>query len=387
MTPMPPQTGFGSLCPVFLVDQGNIATMPPLPRPEILTISPYLPGVSKIAGANRVIKLSSNEGAFGVPPAAVAAMAKAASMGHRYPDGGATALREAIGQRFGLDPSRIVCGAGSDDLLYLLCHIFGGAGTELIMTEHGFSIYDIAGRLAGCRVIKTAERDRTADVDAILTAVSPRTKMVFLANPNNPTGTMLSAAEIARLHGALPPEVLLVLDAAYAEYVTRADYEAGAALVTAHENVVMTRTFSKIFGLGGVRLGWAYAPPAIVDLLNRARAPFNVSLLAHDAGIAALSEPGWIEKSVAHNAAERTRLRHLLLGYGIAVGESEGNFLLADFGSEARAAAADAALQARGLIVRRVGGYGLPSCLRITIGLAEENSLIADVVKEFCARG
>jgi histidinol-phosphate aminotransferase len=359
--------------------------MSPRPRPEILEIHPYTPGIAKLAGANRVIKLSSNEGAFGPPPGVAAALARLDGQLHRYPDGDATLLREAIGQRFGLDPARIVCGAGSDDLLFLLCHIYGGPGTELIMTAHGFSIYEIAGRLAGCRVLKAPERALTADVDSILAAVSPATRMVFIANPNNPTGTFLPTGEVQRLRDRLPQEVLLVLDAAYAEYVDRPDYDPGTLLVDAGDNTVMTRTFSKMFGLGGLRLGWAYAPAAIAANLNRVRSPFNVSLAAHAAGIAALAEPGWVEQGRAHNNAERARLTKTLHDAGIRVTPSETNFLLADLGTPAMAEAADAHLRAQGLIVRRVGGYGLPHCLRITIGLVEENDLLSEALTDFAA--
>ncbi len=357
--------------------------MSPRPRPEILDIHPYVPGKSQISGTLRVIKLSSNEGAFGPPPGVVEAVARRAGEAHRYPDGGAGVLRAAIGARFGLDPDRIVCGAGSDDIIFLLCHIYGGPGTELLMTEHGFSIYDIAGRLAGCRIVKVPERNLTADVDAILAAVTPATKLVFLANPNNPTGTFLSTAETGRLRDRLPADVLLVLDAAYAEYVDRPDYEPGAALVDTGDNTVMTRTFSKIFGLGGLRLGWGYAPPAVVENLNRVRAPFNVSLIAHDAGIAALAEPGWVEKSRAHNSAERARMTKSLHDAGFAVTPSEGNFILADCGSRDGAAGADAALRSAGVIVRRVDGYGLPHCLRITIGLTHENDIAIRALRDF----
>jgi len=268
------------------------------PRPEILGIAAYVGGESSIAGANRVIKLSSNEGAFG---AAQAAFAAAAADMHRYPDGDCTELRHAIGRRFALDPQRIVCGAGSDDLITHLCHAYGGPGTEVIMTMHAFSMYQIAARYAGSRVVKVAERNLTADVDAMLAAVSPATRVVFLANPNNPTGSLLPAGEVARLRAGLPPEVLLVLDAAYAEYVERADYEAGAALVEATDNTVMTRTFSKIFGLGGARVGWCYAPTAVTDVLNRVRQPFNVSAAGQAAAIAALGVAGWVEQGRAHN--------------------------------------------------------------------------------------
>lgn len=355
----------------------------PRPRPEVLTISPYVAGESTVAGANRVVKLSSNEGAFGVPPGAQAAYATLVGEIHRYPDGSAAALRAAIGKTFGLDAARIVCGAGSDDLLYQLCLAYGGPGTEIIMSEHGFSIYQIAGTYSGARVLKTPERNLTADVDAILAAVSPATRIVFIANPNNPTGSMLAQGEVERLRQHLPPEVLLVLDAAYAEYVTRADYDAGVKLVDAGDNTVMTRTFSKIFGLGGMRIGWAYAPPAVVDVLNRVRGPFNVSIAAQAAGIAALAEPGWLETSRAHNAEYRDVMTARLQKAGIRVWPSEGNFVLADFETPRRAAAANAFLRQRGIIVRAVGGYGLPHCLRITIGTAEEVFLVADALDAF----
>jgi histidinol-phosphate aminotransferase len=362
-------------------------TSGPRPRPEVLRIAPYVGGESAVAGANRVLKLSSNEGAFGVPPGAQAAARAAAAGLHRYPDGAATALRAAIGETFDLDPARIVCGAGSDDLIYQLCLAYGGAGTELLMTEHGFSIYAIAGQYAGCRVIKVPERHRTADVDAILAAVSPDTRMVFLANPNNPTGTLLTAREVARLRQGLPQDVLLVLDAAYAEYVENPDYEAGAALVDAADNTVMTRTFSKIFGLGGLRVGWCYAPRAVVDVLNRVRAPFNVSVAAQAAAVAALREPGWQEHSRAHNTAQRDRLAAMLRRAGLSVAPSEGNFLLVDFGSREAALAADAALRNQGIIVRAVAGYGLPTCLRVTIGTEDEVTQVGEALAAFMADG
>jgi histidinol-phosphate aminotransferase len=278
-----------------------------------------------------------------------------------------------------------VCGAGSDDLIYLLCHIYGGAGTELIMTAHGFSIYDIAGRIAGCTIVKVPERDLTTDVDAVLAAVTPATRMVFIANPNNPTASFIPDSETARLRAGLPAHVLLVLDSAYAEYVHRADYDAGVGLVETTDNTVMTRTFSKMFGLGGLRLGWGYAPPAVVDLLNRVRSPFNVSSAAYTAGIAALAEPGWVERSRDHNTAERARVAAALAASGITVHPSEANFVLADFGTPAVADAADTHLRGRGLIVRRVGGYGLPHCLRITIGLGDENDAVIEALRDFQA--
>jgi histidinol-phosphate aminotransferase len=350
-----------------------------------LALAPYVGGESKLAGVNRTIKLSSNEGAFGAPPGARAAFAAAANEIHRYPDGSAAELRAAIGKRFGLDPARIVCGAGSDDILYQLCLAYGGPGIDILMSMHGFGIYQIAGTYAGSRVIKVPERNLTADVDGLLRAVTPATRIVFLANPNNPTGSMLPVAEVERLRAGLRPDILLVLDAAYAEYVTHADYDPGIRLVDAGENTVMTRTFSKIFGLGGMRLGWCYAPPAVVGVLNRVRSPFNVNIAVQAAGIAALAEPGWVERNVAHNAEWRERLSDLLRACGIPVWPSEGNFILAEFADPAEASAVDAYLRRRGIIVRGMRGYDLPQCLRITIGTAEECTMVADALAAFVA--
>ena len=355
----------------------------PRPRPEVLRIAAYVGGESKVPGVNRVIKLSSNEGAFGVPPGAAAAFTRVASEIHRYPDGGSHELRRAIGARFGLDPARLVCGTGSDELIQHLCHIYGGPGTEIIMSAHGFTMYQIAGTYAGSRVLKTPERDLTADVDAMLAAVTPATRVVFLANPNNPTGSLLPQREVERLRRGLPPDVLLVLDAAYAEYVERPDYDPGVALVDAGENTVMLRTFSKIFGLGGMRVGWAYAPEGVVDALNRVRGVFNVNIAAQAAAVAALAEPGWVERSRAHNREWRERLGARLTEAGVKVWPSEGNFLLADFATPRRAAAANASLKARGLIVRGMDAYDLPHCLRITVGTAEDCGLVADAVAAF----
>ena len=277
----------------------------PRPNPAILKIAPYVGGEAHLSGVNRVIKLSSNEGAFGPPPAAMAAATRAAAEMHRYPDGDCHDLRQAIGSRFGLDPARIVCGNGSDELLSLLIHAYAGPGAEVIMSAHGFVMYDIASTGVGATVIKAPERDLRTDVDAILAAVSPATRMVMVANPNNPTGSLLPQSEMERLRAGLPPDVLLLIDAAYSEYVDRPDYDAGVKLVDAGDNTVMTRTFSKIFGMGGLRLGWCYAPPAIIDVLNRSRGPFNVNLAAQEAGIAALSEQHWVEAGRAHNATQR----------------------------------------------------------------------------------
>ena len=357
----------------------------PQPRAEVLDIAAYVGGDSKIPGVNRVIKLSSNEGAFGPPPAAQAAFARVAAEIHRYPDGGSVELRRAIGARFKLDPERIVCGTGSDELIQHLCLIYGGPGTEVVMSRHGFLMYEIAATYAGSRAIKAPECNLTADVDAMLAAVSPATRIVFLANPNNPTGSLLPQAEVERLRQNLPPNVLLVLDAAYAEFVERPDYDAGAKLVDAADNTVMLRTFSKVFGLGGMRVGWAYAPPGVIDALNRVRGVFNVNIAAQAAAVAALAEPEWVERNRAHAIEWRTKLAALLEAAGIKAWPSEGNFLLADFSAPARADAANAWLKSRGIIVRAMGAYGLPACLRITVGTEEECTLVADALAGFMA--
>ncbi len=354
----------------------------PRPNPAILKIAPYVGGEAQLTGVNRVIKLSSNEGAFGPPPAAIAAAAKAATEMHRYPDGGCHALRQAIGSRFGLDPERIVCGNGSDELLALLIHAYAGPGAEIVMSAHGFVMYDIAGTASGARVIKVPERNLGTDIDAMLAAVSPDTRMVIIANPNNPTGSLLPQSEVERLRAGLPPDVLLLIDAAYSEYVDRPDYDAGTKLVDAGDNTVMTRTFSKIFGMGGTRLGWCYGPPAIIDVMNRSRGPFNVNLVAQEAGIAALSEQHWVEAGRAHNATQRAKLTAALESIGIKVWPSEGNFVLADFATPEAADAADAALRRRGIIVRGMRAYNLAHCLRITVGTAEECDLVAEALAE-----
>ncbi|WP_144186770.1 histidinol-phosphate transaminase [Elioraea rosea] len=361
--------------------------MPPQPRPGIMQIAAYVGGEGKLAGANRVIKLSSNEGALGPSPRAIAAYEAEKGEIHRYPDGGAGELRSAIASAFRLDASRVVCGAGSDDLLCLLTQAYGGIGTETIVTKHAFAMHPIYARYAGSTVVVAEERNLTADVDAILACVSPRTTLVMLANPNNPTGTMLPWSEVARLRQGLPESVLLVLDLAYAEYLEDPRGSEAVALVDGPgANVVMTRTFSKIYGLGGLRLGWAYAPASVADVLNRVRSPFNASRPAQAAAIAALADTAHVEASRAHNARWRPWLVNALATLGIPVHGREGNFVLADFAAAGRdASEADAVLRGRGIIVRAMGSYGLPGCLRITIGTEEEMAAVAEAIGSFMA--
>jgi len=355
------------------------------PQPGIMDISPYVGGESAIPGVRRIIKLASNEGALGASPRAIAALKEAAGDIYRYPDGGCQALRGAIGERFGLDPARMVCGAGSDELIGLLCRAYAGAGDEVLYSEHGFLMYPIAAKTAGATPVTAPETNLTANVDALLAAVTARTRIVFIANPNNPTGTYLSESELKRLRAGLPENVLLVIDAAYAEYMDHPDYSPGERLVDAGENVVMTRTFSKIFGLGGVRLGWAYCPPVIADVLNRVRNPFNVTSAAQAAGVAALGDVDFTEQVRVHTIHWRNWFSAEVRALGLEVPESVCNFVLVRFPLESGrdAEAADASLRSKGIIVRRMGAYGLPHSLRITIGREDEKRAAVAALADF----
>ena len=360
----------------------------PQPRPGVLDIAPYVPGKSKAPGAAKVFKLSSNESPLGPSPKAVAAYREAAAHLEDYPDGDVTELRQTIGRIFGLDPARILCGAGSDDLLNLIATAYLRDGDEVIYSAHGFLMYPIYARSHGAKPIAVPEKNYTTDVDGILAAVTERTRIVFIANPNNPTGTYVPFDEIKRLHGKLPGNVILVLDAAYAEYVQRNDYEAGIELVATSENVVMCRTFSKVHGLAAVRLGWMYAPAHIIDALNRVRNPFNVNTPAMKAGVAAMEDSAHVERSVAHNNRWLPWLTGEIGKLGLEVTPSVANFVLIHFPKSAdkTAADADAFLMKRGLILRRVAGYGLPNALRLTVGTEEANRLVVQGLKDFLGK-
>jgi histidinol-phosphate aminotransferase len=355
----------------------------PQPRSGVLDIAPYVPGKSTAPGVAKVYKLSSNETPLGPSAAAVAAYRAAAEHLEDYPDGSSTALREAIGNAFGLDPDRIVCGAGSDDLLNLLARAFLKDGDEAIHTTHGFLVYPIATLGTGAKPVVAPEKNFTADVDAILNAVTAKTKVVFLANPNNPTGTYVPFDEVRRLHRSLPGNVLLVLDAAYAEYVRRNDYEAGIELVATSDNVVMCRTFSKIYGLASLRLGWMYGPAHVVDAVNRIRGPFNVNGPAIAAGIAAIKDTAHVERAREHNTRWLSWLTDEIGKLGLRVTPSIANFVLIHFASEKAAGDANAFLMKRGLILRQVGAYKLPNCLRMTVGSEEANRLVVAALAEF----
>jgi histidinol-phosphate aminotransferase len=360
----------------------------PQPRPGVLTIDPYVPGKSTAPGVARVFKLSSNETPLGPSPKAIAAYKAVAEHLEDYPDGASTALREAIGRAFGLDPDRIVCGAGSDDLLNLIADAYLCDGDEAIHTTHGFLVYPIATLGSGATPVVAEEKDLTADVDAILAKVSDRTKVVWIANPNNPTGTYIPYDELKRLQRSLPPHVLLVVDAAYSEYVRRNDYDAGIELVATCNNVVMTRTFSKIYGLAALRVGWMYGPEHVIDVINRIRGPFNVNTPAMMAAIAAINDTAHMETARAHNEKWLGWLTDEVRKLGLKVTPSAANFILIHFPKTKgkTAAEADDFLASRGLILRRVSSYHLPDCLRLTVGLEEPNRLVVKALAEFMGR-
>ncbi|HET7850358.1 MAG TPA: histidinol-phosphate transaminase [Pseudolabrys sp.] len=360
----------------------------PQTRPGVLAINAYVPGRSTAPGVAKVFKLSSNETPLGPGESAIAAYRAAAAALHEYPDGSASRLREAIGAAFGLDPARIVCGAGSDDLLHLIAHAYLADGDEAIHTTHGFLVYPIATLGAGGKPVIAPEKNFTADVDSILGAVTSGTKVVFLANPNNPTGTYVPFDEVKRLQRSLPAHVLLVLDAAYAEYVRRNDYESGIELVATTDNTVMTRTFSKIHGLAALRLGWMYGPAHVVDAINRIRGPFNVNAPAIAAGIAAIKDTAHVERSREHNSRWLAWLTDEIGKLGLTVTPSAANFVLVHFpeASGRTAKDADEFLVKRGLIVRRVSAYKLPNALRVTVGTEEANRLVVKALGEFLGK-
>ena len=360
----------------------------PVPRPGVLNIDAYVPGKSSAPEGVKLWKLSSNETPLGASPKARAAYVAAGEKLELYPEGSSRALRAAIAGRYGLDPARLLCGAGSDELLSLLAYAYLGPGDEALHSEHGFLVYKIATLAAGATPVAAPETNHTADVDALLAKVTDKTKLVFLANPNNPTGTYVPFDEVKRLHAGLRPDILLVLDAAYAEYVRANDYESGLELVATSANVVMCRTFSKIHGLANLRLGWMVGPPAVIEALNRIRGPFNVSGPAMAAGIAAIQDEAHVAAAIAHNDRWLAWLTQELTALGLTVTPSVGNFLMVSFPPEPGRSAgdADAFLTQRGLVLRRIDAYGLPNALRLTIGPEEANRLVVETLKEFLTR-
>ncbi|WP_435141053.1 histidinol-phosphate transaminase [Pseudopelagicola sp. nBUS_19] len=336
------------------------------PQPGIMDIELYVGGNSSIEGLTEVVKLSSNENPFGNSDIVKQAHVKTGHNLHRYPNTDHAGLRTAIANLHNLDVDRIICGVGSDEILQFVTQAYAGVGDEVIYPEHGFSMYPILARMVGAKPVKVAERERIVDVDAILAACTKKTKIVFIANPANPTGTMIDPKEVARLADGLPKGVILVHDGAYTEYVE--GHDGGAKLVEEKDNVIMTRTFSKIYGLGGLRVGWGYGPNEIIDVLNRLRQPFNLSSIQLTVAEAAVQDQAWVEKCRTENTRLRAWLGEALAELGVPSDPSMANFILARFVDEEESVACDNYLKSQGLIVRRVGGYGLPNCLRITVG-------------------
>lgn len=355
------------------------------PRPGLLDITPYKPGASAPKGA---VKLSSNENALGASPKAVEAFTSAGEKLHLYPDGGATKLRDAIGEEEGIDPARIVCGAGSDELLQLIGRAYLEPGDTVVQNEYGFLVYSLVAKQCGAQLVSARETNHRADVDTLLEAAGESAKIVFLANPNNPTGTYIPESEVRRLRESLPEDTLLVLDSAYTEFVGEADYTSGMELVDEYANTVVTRTFSKIHGLAGVRLGWMYGPSEIVDVIHRVRGPFNVNLPAIEAGTAAIRDREFMARSKAHNDVWVKFLGQQIGGLGFEVTPSVCNFVLVHFSGEPGKTAADADrfLTERGLVVRALAPYNLPNALRITVGDEDANRRVVEALGAFAAR-
>jgi len=363
--------------------------MNPTPKPGILDIAPYVGGRASAPGAARVFKLSSNESALGTGAAAIEAFQAMATHLDVYPEGSAQRLREAIAEVHGLNPDRIVCGNGSDELLTMLAGAYLRPGDEVLYSQHAFVVYRILTLANSAIPVPVPEKNLRVDVDAMLAALTPRTRMIYLANPNNPTGSYLTGEEVRRLHAVLPPTTMLVIDAAYAEYVRRNDYESGIEMVSQFDNVVMTRTFSKIYGLAGLRVGWAFCPAPVADVLHRVRGPFNVSVPALAAAAAAVRDRRHLEAALVHNDHWRQWLIEHIRKLGLRADDSVGNFILIHFPSEGphTAKKADEFLTARGLILRAVANYDLPDCLRLTVGVEEANRLVVAALGDFLKGG
>ncbi len=360
----------------------------PEPKPGILDITPYKPGKSQAEGFEHPVKLSSNENILGSSPNARSAFAGAADSLHLYPDGRANRLRAAVAGHFRIEPERLVFGDGTDEVLHLVNQVFLEPGDNIVMGQYGFSAYAIGARACQAEVRTAPEPDYRISVEALLKPVDERTRLVFITQPGNPTGTFLTRDELHDLHGRLPPQVVLVIDGAYAEFATDPSFDDGLALARTSANVVVTRTFSKIHGLAAIRIGWGYCPAPIADAVDRIRAPFNTSTAAQEAAIAALADEDFQRRSIEHVERWRDWLIQQLGGIGLEVVPSQANFVLVGFPATSgkTAAAAEAFLARRGLIVRGVANYGLPGHLRVTIGLEEHNRALATALGDFLGR-
>lgn len=361
----------------------------PVPKPGIMDIHAYVPGKASAEGVANPIKLSANENVLGSSPKARDAFIGAADEMQVYPDSRTSILRDAIATRFRLEPERLIFGCGSDEVFALLNQAFLEPGDNIVQGEFAFAAFAIGARACQAQVKVAKEPNYRVDVDEMLKAVDDRTRILFLANPGNPTGTWIPFSEVLRLHAALPPSVVLVLDGAYSEFATDPAFQDGLDFARGTDNVVVTHTFSKLHGLAALRVGWGYAPPEIVSAVERIRLPFNTSIAGQRAAVAALADEDFQARSIAHVDQWRSWLSQQLGGLGLeVVGPSATNFVLVGFPTAPGRTAgdADAYLSARGLLTRRVLNYGLPDHLRITIGLEEHNRAVVDALSAFLAR-
>jgi histidinol-phosphate aminotransferase len=361
-------------------------TFRPVPQPGILEIEPYVPGASKSSTfAGNLIRLAANESPFGASPHAIAAYKALSGDLHRYPDGGSVALREALAQFHGIEADRIVCGTGSDEIITLICRAFAGVGDEVLYGEFGFLMYPIAALACGATPVKAPEVRRATDLQSLLDHVTPKTKIVFLANPNNPTGSLVHRIDLQLFRQMLRQDIILVVDSAYAEYVTNTDYTDGKDMVQAHDNVIMLRTFSKVYGLSALRVGWSYSSAYIADILNRVRGVFNINSAAQACAVAALADQDFIATSIQSNWVQRQVAADALTKMGIKVYPGAGNFLLMSFGTSERAAYVLNGLKDQGILLRGMTAYNLPDCIRMTIGRAEDMPTVLKAIEALAA--
>ena len=363
----------------------NKKSLPTVSKSTIMDIVPYKPGKSKISNGKEPIKLSSNESPFGVSKITREALIDATENQFRYPDGGCNLLRNKIAETHNINADKIVCGAGSDELISLICDAYANEGDEVLCSEYGFLMYPISAMKVGAKAVFAKETNLRTDINNIINAITDRTKIIFIANPNNPTGSYISNEEMTYLQNNIPSNIVLVIDSAYAEYVNKEDYGCGIKLVESSQNTVMTRTFSKIYGLGGIRLGWAYCPDNIADVLNRVRGPFNVSNIAQKAGIAALSDVDFINKSIEHNIKWIDIMTNELGSLGLKIHPSVANFILVEFPAQTKfnSENANKFLLERNIIGREMSAYKLPEYMRFTIGTERENNLLISALSYF----
>jgi histidinol-phosphate aminotransferase len=358
--------------------------MKPISHQYLYDIENYIPGKSKVGQNNKkIIKLSSNENALGASPKSLISYIDHAKDVFRYADGSCNNLRDALAKINNIDSSQIVCGAGSDEIIAFLTSAFAGVGDEIIYSQHGFLMYPISAKRVGAKAIKVKEKNLKTDPSAILSAINSKTKIIFIANPNNPTGSYLNKQELLNLISQIPKNILVVLDHAYQEFVTVDDYYDPIEIVNNNPNVVLTRTFSKIFGLASLRIGWCYSSKEIAETLNKIRGPFNVSGPAQVSAISALEDNDFVINSINHNKKWlEIYYQEFLSNQKITLYPSIANFILIDFFNEKNCQIVNQKLLQESIILREMSGYGLPSCLRLTIGTAEENEIVINKIKE-----